>query len=649
MVDRDDDTSGMAVPGLVQVTFALPAPPQCDQRDEPFSEVDGEVAPTSKNAVNIETDLRSYFQSDLFPLSPVTSTLGLAAESRSWLGPLSRHAAFDIGNEFNTKDSPLFPCLLDWKERHPEEGSGMVGLRLQRVAEAAGSRSPGQPPAPSFLCNDYLIGDEDSRDDLNQLRWFLARLFAQRRNKIVAAKLAERIYHVWLPAAILAPTHANQSARQLALFPVVSLTRRPVSESWRHTEAITLVFVPVTVNDRHGADGEHDHATTAPTHYGEPRKATADEIASIVDLLRGSSFDAPSAADYEHVAGSLWSYLATAGKNLGIAGKMIQAVRSGSNSNSPRGSLRQWCELISVICAERKWKWTGRQLPDAVLRSLRMNSFWSVLVLVDNERLDFPQKTPLKKGRDGDWSVEQDVCEPTRLPDVVYQFLATLRGGSGSEDWIPLSSESRIDDLDSMEGSYLTWNVPGRRGILTVYNLKRESFPYESSLNLFGFLGHAVLAAAHSAATVDALNREPVDPKAVVKFAQKAHKLAEELDEMFDLDIVVAQYARMWMRMRRALGVDRQYRMARERLDLLTHYSEVIDRDNREERADLIGAIAAIIGGGILIFSIGLLVWSVWNSTGVIVTTVCLAALVALTVVLLYLYLARQKRRAASG
>ncbi len=608
--------------GLIQYSLALAAPSQWVQKTDQFTDI-----PSAANAAAIESSLRTNFEADGFPLLPITDLTTEGGPDHSWLGPLSRHIPLEIGNDFTRADGDEFPCLLEWARHNPADSSPNRYLRAERVVDSN-----------ERLANDYILGGLETGNSLSQLRWFLVRLYAQRRNMIFASQLAERLYHIWLPPAVLAPTAGEDAERQLALFPVVSLTRRPYAETWRHTSAISLILAPIS-----GVVGEVPEQPQlslepAPAIAGSSRPTTSGEVGSLLDSLRGSSFDAPgsSSARYESIAGDLWAYLSAVGVNCETTGAILKSASramssggKGGNAN-PTATLREWCELITTAATERLWGWSGMPLVDEVLRSMRVNSIWSVVVAVDHAGARFPSRD----GQHSGWVVRDDICEPDVMPPEIDDLLAMLRGSD--DHYLPRPTWSRIDDLTSMEGTYMTWNVPGRRGIVTVYDLTRECFPGESSLNLFGFLGHALLGAVHSAATVDALNRVPVQPDKIVPFANKAHLLAGELDEMFDLDIVSAQFQVIWRRLRRALGTDDQYHMARDRLELLTRYSEVIDRNRREERAQNLerftaygGAVAAIVGIGILVFSIGLLIKDAWTSATFAITYWCIGIFAA--------------------
>ncbi len=607
--------------GLAQFTLALAAPKGAEQPESESIDALSGTFPDSPDADAIREGLERKFASRGFRLEPITELTPSGAPAHSWLGPLSRHVPLSIGDAFKTANSPDFPLLLRWHGRSPVDNPADPYLRAQTVQNMTGL-----PPAAAMTtCNDYLLGEITS-DPLGQLRWFFARLYAQRRNMIFASQLAERMYHVWFPPALLTPLgSADESRLQLALLPVASITRQSYSRSWRHTGAVTLLLVPV--RNVGGADAVQSDTDpkAAGAAQGSSRRSTCEELGSLVDSLKGSSFVAPhrEATRYEHAAGDLWGYLTEVGERC-VVTDMVMKEAGKNQRGRPTGTIRQWCELIATAAGERLWEWSGTQLPDEVLRAMRVNACWSVLAVIDGGKMEFPPQQDPTPG----WKIDEDVAEPIVLPTVINRLLARLRG---SKDlFLPRPSISRIDDLSTMEGTYLTWHVPGRRGIVTAYAVDHESFPGESSLHLFGFLGHALLAAAYSAATVDALNREPPEPQSVVRFATKAHSLANELDEMFDLDIVSVQFQVMWRRLRRALGIDEQYELARERLELLAHYSEVIDQGARENLAERValmtavgGALAAIVGVGILIFSVGLIVREVWQNAGVAVIIWC--------------------------
>src|SRR5271157_4278944 len=163
-----------------------------------------------------------------------------SGSKHSWLGRDSRHAAISVPKVFHNTIEDDFPRLLRWSAL--TRGSVSAGfdtfLRVQR------SKGGMRRPFDSFDCNDYLLREQHIvPDDLAILQKFFAILYAQRRSRLFASDLSERVYNVWLPPALISTqTHREDG---FALLPFATLVRSPFRRRFRDTLTLSFILAPV--------------------------------------------------------------------------------------------------------------------------------------------------------------------------------------------------------------------------------------------------------------------------------------------------------------------------------------------------------------------------------------------------------------------
>jgi hypothetical protein len=265
------------------------------------------------------------------------------------------------------------------------------------------------------------------------------------------------------------------------------------------------------------------------------------------------------------------------------------------------GTRRQWIELFATVGADSVGIWGEdprthkRRLADAVLRSLRLSTIWSVLLageglerLVDREGRQWPSAPPAKNGmkapghqtrpRQPVQPQQAQAYSPTDFPVWAADALDTL-----SDPGSPPGPEDRIDDVSCSDVDYMTWRVPRRRCLLTVMGITNERFPNYSLLAASGWIGHMLVGAASATETMLELAMKTSQPLDISKRAKASYEFIIELEEMYDLDVTWLVYAQFFRNIRNKLGIDEQYGGIRERVNLLTRYTEVQESIKRAD------------------------------------------------------------------
>jgi hypothetical protein len=381
---------------------------------------------------------------------------------------------------------------------------------------------------------------------------------------------------------------------------------------------VNFVLVPLCGHDKVAArEFGNDEILTLLQMATQPTSTQTSRTAMLRYVLRGplATFLNPLCEDFENrpLCSDIWS---TAFR------RSVASPQDGSSAGATvcpavAATLRQWVELLvtasgerGVAVGERPWQ-SSRELADTVLSALRINSAWLVSVLHDA----IPPVAEWWQHPDGFWgpgTSEIPVKLTTLLDNLMLQLRPAKRKLSSGSRQFPIEIFSRIDSAQSMEGSAsaLIWHIPGRRGIVSAYSRSSESFPGRSSLNLFGALGHIVIGASCAMDMMNALPREAVMQPDTRKRAHGAHELLVELEDIFDLDLAYDPYRIMWRRLLTAFGLDAHYRMVLERVELLSRYAEVEEREQavreRDRRRDFETTVtlgAAVLGVGVLILS----------------------------------------------
>jgi len=483
------------------------------------------------------------------------------------------------------RDDLAFPDVLDWPNRKPEPTLASTYVRIQRALNETNCTD----------YNDRIVTYKGANEDLtgmvqcDQVRNFFAWLYAQRRSAIFASNLSERIYHIWLPGGLLSPApDAPETVRTLVVLPLVTMVRRPNQLAWRHTIGITIMFVPV----QHEEGGR---LSARPLVCEGSR-----EVEFLTRSVEGGSTGMRLAA--KNLFGlddcPLKEYV-TALMTIDRSPSVIKEMHS--RLDSWKGTLRQWIELCTTVAADAVGRWDDtpslhkRRLSDAVLRSLRSTTIWSVAVagqglnrLEERDGRLWPVSPP-NGGRSAP-------CRQSLLND----FPAWARDilGMLSSPGTPPGPDDRVDDVSCIDVDFMTWRVPRRRCLVTMMGISNEHFPRSSLLYISGWIGHMIMGAASATETMLELGREISQPLPVVQLADTAYQFTLELEEMYDLDTAWLMYTKFFRSIRKSLGIDEQYEGVRERVELLARNAEVNERIRTERETvevTIIGAILAIV------------------------------------------------------
>jgi len=536
----------------------------------------------------------------------------------TWLGEWSRHQPVGMPAIFfpsdpdgpGRPDSLGFPDALDWPGRQSEPTPKSTYVRLQRVLEEVKSSD----------YNDRIITYRSAQAGLtvgapcDQLRNFFAWLYAQRRSAIYASNLSERIYHIWLPGALLSTADRGPNkVGPLVMLPLVTMVRRPNQLAWRHTIGITIIFVPV----QHEKDG-----------HLSPRTLIRDGSREVEFLTRslegGSTGIRPYSKNLLFLEDCPFKEYVMALMGRDRRPSVIPEMRP--MIDCWRATPRQWIELCSALAADAVGKWDAnaglhkRRLSDAVLRSLRQTAIWSVAVsgqgldcLEDRGGRLWPVpsrhrgKVAVFRGkRIGRRASSPLPDDHTHLLDDFPAWARNILEMLSSPGPLPRQS-NRVDDVSCIDVDFMTWRIPRRRCLVTMMGISREHFPRSSLLYIFGWIGHMVIAAASATETMLELGREIALPLPVVQLAETAYQFTLELEEMYDLDSAWLIFTRFFRNIRKSLGIDGQYERVRERVDLLARHAEVNERTRTEletVEVTIIGAILAIVLIGLATLSV---------------------------------------------
>jgi hypothetical protein len=631
----DADVSRTDLVGLIQLTTAIRIP----QRGRPTSSRDDEEEEGGLSYSTMElisATIKNIFETSQFEVHPLTAAQREGypdwvprQSAHTWLGTRSRHVAIELLPCFYDPRQPLPPALdfhPDGFQAEPDSNPPWISYkRFQAARDRPRDTHTGCIEQQYLDATDYMVrqrgvSENDcstpeniSQSKLESIQCFLAELYAQRKADNLAARLSERIYHVWFPPGSLTPRPEHELTLRkcigtLGFLPFVTFVRRPREEVFRRTVSVSIILIPL--NDS--------------LDVGR-RTFLAEEIHTLLQVIFSpatQSFNReaaqlPSALKYR-LHGPLRDYL------LGlksehkdtrpllcdiVSGEFPQVRASGSNEsrNAPEASVRQWMELSITAGTERgitegNSPWRGRELADGILSAIRMNGTWLVSVLHEQ----IPPVSAWIEYFDGGLGPDprQLPYDVTRLLDqLAMQPRAFNRVMPRLQTVFPVRLFNRINTAQTLDNT-LTWRIPARNGIVLTFPRTAESFPGASSLNSFGFLGHMVIAVSSSMDMMDALLREAAGQPDTLRRSSVAHELLIELEEMFDLDIASINYRLMWRRLLETFGLDSYYRLILERMELLGRYAETEEREEGQRFESTVAYGVAVLTLVLLLLSI---------------------------------------------
>ncbi len=536
-----------------------------------------------------------------------------ALPTHSWLLDLSRHTA-RVLPEFSSRgpDDGLpkgFPGALDWNRAKDGGAPWTHYLRVQRARDDSSYTLTDQTD-----CNDYLVRDGHlpaekpgvTPGSLWELQLFFCELLAQRRGAIFASHVSERIYSIWLPPGVIALSEQGKPAgsevqerRWFAVLPVVTVVRRPYRTDWRYAMSLSTLFVPVWPDGRPGRLGPNS-----------ARPMCAGEIVDVVSSTSGNSTYMPARAAIECDLAEdspLHRYLCEIiddnrrDFSTRYTGPKFSDRQAESRHRPRHGmpkTLRGWIELLLLTAAElprradervddrillEYQQADDRILPDEVLRCLRVNDFWSVLLLTDSMQAGTDAVNVVD---DRWWPVPTDTPGTTddlvsAVPQIVIELFELFAGGNRA---FPPTPEDRVDVLATGGRAHMTWRVPNQHTIVTIYRRTDDAFPSFSSLNLAGWFAYMAVGVTCAWQTMYSLTHETDKLQDVAELSQLGHDRIMDLEDVYELDVAWPAYEDFYRRLRGLLGVERQYQNIKERLNLLFTFAQAEQR-TRDERS----------------------------------------------------------------
>jgi hypothetical protein len=262
-------------------------------------------------------------------------------------------------------------------------------------------------------------------------------------------------------------------------------------------------------------------------------------------------------------------------------------------------SLRAWLELLLTAVREPRSPRRGDQatpdhdflVTDDVLRALRLNTMWSAVFTSDQMAAPNDLAFTPHFLRPGSAHLAH-----RRVPASVREILRLLAQRDGA---FVRPVDYPSDAEDGAGVGHLSWYLRRERILLTVYSRSRDHWPGFSSLNLFGWFGHMMLSVTSAKQTIHLIAEEVAsktmsDKPDLIAVARSAHRSFLELEELYDLDIAWPTYQLFYERLRELTGLNEEYRRARDRIELLTHFSEIELRTSGDRIARVLAALAIL-------------------------------------------------------
>jgi hypothetical protein len=628
--------------GLIQVSCGLTVP--LPDRAGTFEQ------PSSHDVAQFHADLTTLTcpTDGAFSLAQIPAA-GPADPPHTHLFHMSRHIALVPAPE-------AIPPSLEWRAS-PPSFTWRNYLRFQRTRDSGA----GDPDAHD--CTDYCVtttcpARSPGEQALTDLRDFIATLFACRRGAIFVSNLSDRMYHVWLPPGLLTPhvcreqpaacgSHRDGASADdrrgvsYAVLPFITIVRRPYSYSWRRAMTLTCVFVPWSA-DLPGDDpalADHREPPTGPVNF-QPA-----DVVSLVAATGGATTYIRDLTDlfWNLPPSPLWRYLAafTADRSrpltarltrtfLNNASMMRQPSAAGgatetrgepANPDARPAAFRAWFELLLTIVREPSRPYRDRLSaaePDPdfavsvdVLQAMRLTSMWSCVLVSDRLAVAKETRRPAGDTAAKSWTRWR------RLPGPVRTILQPLTERDG---WFLPAPDYPTDHPPTGSRKYLTWCLQRERVLLTVYSRSEDRFPGPSSLSLFAWLAHMLLGITSARQIMRTIMEEVTRETSsgspdMATVAHSVHRSFLELEELYDLDSAWPTYRLFCQRLRELTGLEGEYQRIRDRIELLTHFSESELRVSDERKDQRLALIGGVLAGSIAFASVASVLVSLASPT----------------------------------
>ncbi len=556
-VPGERPSDGGTLHGLIQHSFGL----QLAERRAPFDGLEN------------YSRVRERFDSGLFRARPVSNdrpTTRQAAHS-----PLAREGLTTLGAMEPLYIRPkaaaeLLPSAFRWADPTTCEGCDSC----ERYDEPSLIFADNFDDERLWSINDFLVSAQDCPAEREPVSQALLELMAHKRSRLFGFPLANRFVNVLLPHAILRPSAASVGlTRPWLMQPLVSFVRGGRERGrLRKTYSLTFFLAPIAGID--DLDG---------------RSLSVSEIGEVVNVGWGFAAQPAKQAARFQVSGELFEYLPA------VARRTALALDRGLGLAGDGLALREIIEKVAfgvglTLAQGRKGSLdlaTERLIGNGVITSLGSARVSSVVV-TDPDLKRGKVKRAMKGGPPFPkplLALLKELSKPIRAP---------LRGD-------PAGRKYRLDRPLVDDDFYATAVLPTKRCLVVVSNADAQCGVRESALMQAGSIAYMTIGAATAIGTLRAIDNhleflDATDPKGV---AEIDREIAADLAEIYDLDITRESYREMYRRLRKRLGIARDYETLQDKMQTL--YQATSTLHARRTEWLLVWLTAAIVVLSVLI------------------------------------------------
>lgn len=564
--------------GLIQHSFALPMA----ERHWPFDgESIGELV-----AERFSVPLDGFCVSAVGDLS-VSEVERVTSHSplvRNHLTTVRARTTPSITRKHNLGYIPqeLPPALL-WAGADPIACDYDYDETRFAFADGWGEEMCGEPAS----ANDFLVKHGAAGCHADEVSKALLELVAHQRSHLFGLALANRFVNVMLPHALLSPCSANACPANgcppgpWLLQPLVTLVRVDDRDRvFRNIYTLTLFLIPID----HCADGQH-----------AAREMPECEIGLMVNAGWGlASVPWEERIPQFCVSGPLPEYLPR------LARRDLSGMLRWPEV--PKLTLRQTTEATAFAVAlgiaqgsgDLADRETTRKIGRDVVTALGSARVSSVVVVdpcltSDDLRAGAPTSNP--PGSLG--GLAKTLAGATRVPDAGAWSRAELR-------------KFRIDRSFVDNDSYAVGVLPTNRCMILTSAGRAQHGRSESALMQAGSVAYMTIGAATAIGAIRALDRklETIRGSDPSRVADIEGEVANELHDIYDLDITREAYRAVYRSLRDRLAITRDYTALREKIEALDR--ETTTRHEVRGDALLAWLTAAIVALSLLILIVAM-------------------------------------------
>lgn len=442
------------------------------------------------------------------------------------------------------------------------------------------------PETGRVECNDYLVRRPGDTTEADAISSSLLEILAHKRSRLLGLALANRIFSVMLPHAILTPVAAGGRAATGGPWfvqPLVSIIRDGrVRTELRDSYSLTLLLIPI-----------------APGGFRQ-RKMTSEEI----DLTVNAGWGLATAPTREkpprfRATGPLLDYLPRLAAPVDLSKLLRSPEASKEDAEGGSITLRQGTEVLAFGLGLRlaqgsvgRAEETMRRIGDDVVTSLGSARVSSVLVVDELTTKDIRRGkgAPPKKHR----ALMAEISRETRPPDKTAGY-----------------RKYRLDRAFVDDKTYVVGVVPTKRCLVVFCAAKEQYGWYQSGLMQAGSLTHMTIGAATAIGTLRAIDRdlEGLDADDPTKIAEIDDEIATDLREIYDLDITSEEYRSLYRLLRKRLGITRDYKALQDKMTTLYRATSTRGEAKAQKRLNqltvAIGVVSALISVAGIVVAFG--------------------------------------------